>query len=162
MPILDIPESLVIYEHEHAFLSPEIDLRYIDEAANDIAAIIAHHGVAEIAYQPGDGTFYGLVFVPLQLLEYARPRVKDGFPWDRHAVRGMKRAGAKAADGGGEYYGRDGFLISYLDHASYPLRLRRDGEVISADYVAEHWNAKGASAVSLALLFRAVAHHLGT
>lgn len=144
------PASIITYEVElaHFRYTEDLDYLYVDGVGQDVAAILLAGHPAEVAFQPGDGTFYGLVFLPLNSLRAARPRVVRGAEWERHAVRGM---GNVSANG----YGADGFLVSYVEHACYPLRLGERG-TLAATYIEEHWNTNGASAVTLAILFRSI------
>jgi hypothetical protein len=145
------PPSIEIYEVEQqqGWVHDELDLGYIDQAARDIAESLARDVPAEVAYQPGDGTFYGLVIVPLRILETARPRVVNGVEWDRHACRGM-----------GAEYERTGYLVAHVDHRSYAIRLGGRMGDIASSYIAEHWDLPLVSACSVAILLRAVNYHL--
>lgn len=150
------PDEL-IYDRERdlGWVHPDLDLEYIEGAGADIASILLDDGAcAEIAYQPGDGTFYGLVFVPLRSLVPARPRVKDGRVWEQRAARGMFDDAV-----GHKQYNQQGYLVAWVENAVYPIHLGDRG-VIAANYVAEHWNTSPCSAHSLALLFRTVSHFL--
>lgn len=149
---------IVTYETEARLQNPDLDLAYIEDVASDLAAALHGGQPAEVAYQPGDGTFYGLVFTPLRRLATARPRVKDGVQWDRRSCRGMLSGGRGDS---GDKYDPTGYLVSHVENVAYPVRLGgRDGRDLAADYVGEHWNCRGESAVSLAILFRAVSHFL--
>lgn len=161
-------DSITIYDHERedGLVDPGLDFGYIDGVAADIAAILAHEPrPAEVCYQPGDDTRYPLVFVPLVTLINARPRVVDGVAWEQHAVSGMankNRSSDRVA--GAEFYEPHGYLVVWVDHAAYPLRLGDRG-VLASGYIAEHWKTGSsdrldASAVSLAILFRAISHYL--
>lgn len=142
--------SITQHEVEARFTSDQLDFDYIDEVAYDIAWALRSHRAVEAAYQPGDGTFYGLVFTPLYTLLTARERVKDGVGWDRHACRGQRFEPSGR-------YSPGGFLVSYIEHAAYPIRLG-DRDEIAADYISEHFfDGKSAeSAVSVAILLRAI------
>ena len=161
MTVQPLPDSIVIWDIEREYVDPELDLAYIAGAAQDSAAILSAGHTLEINYQPGDGTRYGLVIVPLAHMEYARPRVKDGIPWGRHAVSGVSRRAAHAADNAADYYSPDSYLVCWVDHACYPLILGSNN-VIASDYIAEHWKPSLASAVSLALLLRAINFELAS
>jgi hypothetical protein len=145
------------------WVHPQLDYDYIAQCAEDIAADLSD-GCAEVAYQPGDGTFYGLVFVPLMQLVPARPRVKDGVAWEARAIRGMFGYSGQMAYFENVVvpaYDRYGFLIAWVEHAAYPLALGPGtSEGIAATYVAEHWNTTPVSATSLAILFRGIAAEL--
>lgn len=141
------PQSILLFDHDHDYCRPELDFEYIDASARELAASLRTRVLAtEIAYQPGDGTFYGIVFTPLAGLITAPPRIKDGVEWDRHAVRGLD-------------YEDGNVLVSLLDYAAYPLALAGRQRDIAANYVAECSNVSLASGVTLALLFRAMAWH---
>lgn len=142
------PASITAYETEALWQHSDLDLAYIDAVGNDLARLLRLGKPVEVNYQPGDGTRYPLVFVPLRDLASARPRVKDGVEWERHAVSGM----GAAASGG---YDRGGYLVSWVEHGCYPIRLGDRG-ILAASYVGAHWDCHGTSAVSLALLFRSV------
>lgn len=154
-----LPESIKISDIERDYVHSNLDFAYIDEAAQDAAAILSARGVAELAYQPGDRTRYNLVLVPLTLLEYARPRIVDGEVWDRHAFEGMGDASA-GTFGGEAYYGQDGYLLVINDSA-YPVRLGGDGHWYSPTYLSEKWSIPSpTSAVSLMLIIHAIDHYL--
>lgn len=167
--------SIHILEVESRYVDPGLDFDYIDGVARDVAAALSGAVLSrrpcEVAYQPGDMTFYGLVFLPLGMLATARPRVSDGRPWDAHAVRGMldsNRAAIGQLDAGqvgmnALPYRSDGVLVCWLERGCYPLRFGNDRSAVSSDYVAEHFSAEKiglTSAVSLALLFRAISFHM--
>lgn len=161
------PPSITTYDAEVRALgfdpSAELDLEYVDAVAADLAAILAAGRVAEAAYQPGDGTCYRLVIVPLAALKAAQPRVKDGQVWQRHAVAGMKRrdGGDDGADGDG-FYEPTGYLVCQVENSCYPIRLEGRGpdSGLAAGYLAEKWNLGFPSAVAVAVLLRAVCYHL--
>lgn len=146
-------------EREAGYVHPDLDLDYIDGLAADLASILQTE-VAEAVYQPGDGTRYPLVIVPLAIVRAGRPRVKNGVAWERHAASGMVGMDARereAEDGSG-YYGEGGYLVSWVERTCYQTRLQnRD---LAAVYVAEHWGCSLVSACSLAILLRAVGHYL--
>lgn len=144
------------WEGEERYYHEDLDLGYIAGAGFDLARALSRGTAAEIAYQPGDGTFYGLVFVPLAYVETAAPRVVNGASWDRHACRGVLSPDAHGA----YFYAPNAFLIAWLDHATYPVRLGNRGRELAVSYVAEHWQTSIVSAGSLALLFRAVSWYL--
>src|SRR4051812_17808853 len=96
-----------------------LDYGYIESSAEEVARALRRGRPVEIAFQPGDGTFYGLVFTPLGIspqLETAAPRVKDGLEWDRHACKGV---------GVGLDYGEGWALVSYVEHAACPFEILR-------------------------------------
>lgn len=163
-----LPASIEIYdaERKQGWVDPELDFEYIDRVAEDTAVILSRmiRASAEICYQPGDGTRYPLVIMPLQNLYATNPRVVDGASWGRHAVSGIhNRDIGKAVNDdldGEDHYGEEGFLISWVEHSCYPVRLRRRVPDLAADYVAEHWKTSTTSACSLAILFRAIAFHI--
>lgn len=141
------PQSIFLFDVDEDFCNPDLDLEYIDASARELAASLRTRVLStEIAYQPGDGTFYGIVFTPLAGLITAPPRVKSGVEWDRHAVRGLD-------------YEDGNVLVSWIEHQAYPLALAGRQRDIAANYVAEHWGTSLASGVTLALLFRAMAWH---
>lgn len=163
---IENPSTDLVYgqERDLGWVDEGLDFDYVDHVGADVASTLANDEVAEVAYQPGDGTYYGLVFVPLRLLRSARPRVKDGRAWERHAVRDMfaplavvERRHGSAYDP--RAYDPNGYLIVWVEHAAYPLQLGDRG-TLAASYVAEHWNTSPVSACSLAILFRAVSHYL--
>ena len=161
-----LPASIVLYDGEADYQHPDLDLLYIDGVAADVAATLHDRECAEVCYQPGDGTRYGLVFVPLRSLVPARARVKDGQEWDRHSCGGMVDASAArinfAADINRLPYLENGYLVARVEGGAYPIRLGGRGSRpdIVMPYVAEHWSAHGASAVSIAILLRAISVHL--
>lgn len=146
-------------EREEGWYAEDLDLDYIDAAAGDIAQAFRMGAPAEACYQPGDGTRYGLVFVPLTALTTARPRVKDGIKWDVHAVSG---ASVFDTDTEEYRYKPTDALVIWVEHAAYPLQLdRRNGDSVAGSYVAEKWTGGNmVSGCSLALLFRTISWHL--
>lgn len=137
-------------EERERLYDPDLDLAYVDQAAHDVADVLTRTVLsAEVCFQPGDGTRYPLVFVPVVALVAARPRVVDGREWATRAVEGL-----------GDY-DRNAFLVAWVEGACYPLRLGgRHGMGLAASYVAEHWKTTMGSGATLALLFRAVAFYL--
>ena len=157
-----LPPEIEIHEAEQRFVDPGLDFPYIVGLAEDIAGLLHDRSVAECVYQPGDGTRYPLVFVPLTVLQHGRGRTVGGRTWEHHAVSGMAAPGRDRDDVPGyRYYDSAGFLIAWIDHGVYPLRLGgRGSKPLAHEYVMEHWGAPTASAVSLALLFRAISTRL--
>lgn len=137
------PESITMYPGEEDRYEPDLNFGYIDQTAHDVALVLDRTVLsAEVDYQPGDGTRYPLVFVPLAAMTPAN---------DDHGGRAIK----------GVKYDRGMFLVCWVEHPCYPLRLAgRGGSDIAADYVSEKWKTSSGSAVSLALLFRGVAYYL--
>lgn len=147
------PASIEVWEDEKGYVCEGLDLDYIDGVAADLADSLFVGASAEACYQPGDGTRYSMIFVPLRSLQTARPRVKDGREWQSRAVDGM---GDKT---GG--YDERGYFVSITDHACYPIRLGPGRtNLLASTYVAEHWKQNRTSSVSITILFRAVAYHL--
>lgn len=159
---MDVPETPIIMldtEQAEGWYHPDLDLDYIDGVAGDVAQALRMGATAEACYQPGDGTRYGLVFVPLRAMTTARGRVKDGVAWDVHAVSGVSQYDDVAE----EYrYEEGAVLIAWAEHSAYPLRLDgRGGDAVAGGYVAEHWcDGNMVSGCSLALLFRTISWHL--
>lgn len=156
------PETpIIMFDTEKAegWYHEDLDLDYIDGVAGDIAQSLRMGGPVEACYQPGDGTRYGLVFVPLRALTTARGRVKDGVTWDVQAVSGVSRYDAEAE----EYqYEPGAVLVAWAEHSAYPLRFDgRRGDAVAGAYVAEHWcDGNMVSGCTLALLFRTISWHL--
>lgn len=135
-------------EERERLYSPGLDLDYISSTAKQIALAMDEDQVSEASYQPGDGTRYALVFVPLMAIKYRAPaRVKDGRAWGDKAVDGL-------------LYDHGCALVCWVDGPCYPLRLVDRSVDLAASYVAEHWKTTQVSGATLALLFRAVAWHL--
>lgn len=164
MPSETLLGEIVIhdYERDERLVDPHLDFPYIAGLASDIAALLHTRSVAECAYQPGDGTSYRLVFVPLVVLQHGRGHEYRGRTYDHHAVAGManpERPGDESP--GYRYYDPRGYLICWIDNAVYPLRLGdRSAETITYPYIQKHWKSPGSSAVALAVLFRAISIHL--
>lgn len=158
-----LPASITQYETEAAYTDPELDYAYIDGVASDISYALRRGASAETAYQPGDGTRYGLVLAPLATLVRVRPRIVDGRAWDSAAVSGMS-GGPQPGDTietlNLRPYDQNGYLLSWLEHASYPIRLGDRHNILAASYIEEHWKTTTTSAVSIALLLRAISWHL--
>lgn len=149
--VVEMPEH-ELEQYRAGGYDEEVDFDYIRSSGREVAAALAHGRAIEIAYQPGDGTRYPLVFTPLWTVETASPREVDGVRWDSRACPGVTD---------GEAYPYGSVLVTRVERgASYPMRLHPRGgpfEGLAASYVAEHLDARGASAVSLTLLFREVA-----
>lgn len=145
-----LPLSIELYESEDPFTDPDLDWGYIDQAARQAASILdstAAGVVAEVNYQPGDGTRYALVIVPVLAMEPVSGRVVDGQSWSPWAVEGVDRD-------------EHAFLVCHVDGMSYPVRLGRRERDLAASYIGEHWKLPATSAVSVAVFLRAVSWHL--
>lgn len=157
----DTPIIMLDTEVKDGYYDPGLDHDYIDGAAGDIAQALRMGATAECCYQPGDGTRYGLVFVPLRAMTTARPREKDGVKWDALAVSGMARLN-RNVDPPEYEYDEGGVLIVWVEHSAYPLKMDgRGGDQVAGGYVEEKWaGGNKVSAGSLALLFRTISWHL--
>jgi hypothetical protein len=161
----ETPESITTFEAERPWQDADLDLAYVDALALDLARILKAGGVAEASYSPGDGTRYCLVIVPLTSLRAGQPRVVEGRVWERHAISGMKRADGDDGGHGDAFYHPSGYLLSIVNHGTYPIRLEGRGpnSGIAGSYVDEHWGNLGpTSGVSVAILLRAICFHLET
>lgn len=145
------PASIITYETEDPFLHPDLDYDYIDGVAEDIARALRNSFSIDTAYQPGDGTFYGLAFTPLRTIVQARPRTKDGREWEILSCRGVSD---------GNRYEPTAVLVSWVENGAYPIRLGGRTSDLAASYVGEHLGTKGTSAVSISILLRAIDHHI--
>jgi hypothetical protein len=133
------------------YVAQRLDAVYVNRVAQEVAASLKASRPIEAAFQPGDGTHYGLVFVPLVSLASARPRVWEHGVGDLHACRGMR-------------YEPCATLVVWVEHGAYPFLLDGRRSFIADDYVAENLcpNAGPASAAALAILLRAIADRLST
>lgn len=118
----------------------ELDLGYVDIVATEIRAILDDGRLAEIDYQPGDGTRYPMTLIPLGVAE----KIGDWVAWPGTEYR----TGVLVALGGS--FGRC-YAVNLLG--------RHPKDYLHYSYVAEHWFGRdgGASAVAVALLLEAVA-----
>lgn len=158
---MDAPSSILTYPAEDEYLHRDLDLPYVDALALDLARILSAGQVAEASYEPGDMTRYRLVIVPLSALRAGQARVSPrGSVGNRHAVVGMKRSGGDDGGNGAAFYADHAYLVCVGDR-SYPMWLEPAGGAgIAADYVASNFDLPATSAVSVAILLRAVCAHL--
>lgn len=156
--VAELPPSIDIYNSEREYMHDGLDLAYIAATAKEGAKILATD-VLEVAYQPGDGTYYGLVIVPLASLVHTQPRVKKGIFWQRHAVHGQMRRGAEDREPGVDFYADNSYLVCWVENTCYPLRLG-DHDDLAASYIDEKWKLGPTSAVSVALFLRALSYEL--
>ncbi len=152
------PESIEIWDGERAehLVDRGLDYDYIDGAAQAIATALRLGIPVEVNYQPGDGTRYKMVLVPLRGLVTAPERIVDGRPWGKHAIDGMKNPDHTCDL---DFYDPRGYLLSFVDGDSYPIRLGDRGD-LSHDYIGSHWKLPDVSAVSVAILLRATSFYL--
>lgn len=145
-----LPPSIKLFDHEDAH--SDLDYSYIDTVGAYVAERFAAGVTSEVAYQPGDWTFYGLVIAPLHALDSAPARKDDG---ETHAFRGAARRGP-----GGEWAYPDTWaLVCWNENGSYTFDLEhQDG--IEGYYVGDKLGAPPVSGVSIALLLRSIAWHL--
>lgn len=151
-----LPESIEVWDGERAeqLVDPHLDFDYIDTVAADVAAYLVTRDPVEANYQPGDGTRYKLVFTPLKGIGAASGRTVDGRQWGRRAIDGMSDPEHP------DYYDPSGCLLSFVEGGCYPIRLGERRNCLSSEYVAEHWKQTSVSAVSIAILLRAISYHL--
>lgn len=119
----------------------ELDWPYVEAVAEDVAAALWEGAPMEACFQPGDGTRYDLVFVPLQGIAAAPPRVKDGETWSRTVAAGIDRDRGTA-------------LVAYLRHGAAGLDFRSGG--FGGGYLAGLFGVTDGSGCALALLFNEV------
>lgn len=160
---MSTPATIIVPDGEIEYRHDDLDLAYIDGLAADLARILTAGDVAEAAYQPGDGTLYGIVIVPLSTLHAGQPRVYQGQVWQRHAVSGMKRPGGDDGGDGSAFYEDGGHLLCFSEKHCYPVWLAPGEErSLAAGYLAGHLDLPPASAVSVAILLRAICVHMGS
>lgn len=153
---------VIVSDSEREFLHPGLDLSYVDALGADLARILRNGDVAEAAYQPGDGTRYSLVIVPLSTFRAGQPRVYNGSVWERHAVSGMKRPGGDDGGDGSGFYADGGHLLCFSEKRCYPVWLAAGEErSLAAGYLADHLDLPPVSAVSIVILLRAICVHMG-
>lgn len=128
------------------FVRGRIKLDYVQDVAAQVRSLlIQYRRSVEVAYMPGDATFYGLVFTPLNANV---ERVGD-----RHAYQGV---GARS---GSPYKGSEGWvqvaLVNWERVHVFPL-LAHGGCYVHYSSVIEHLCDNEASAVALAELFNRI------
>ena len=124
-------------------VAAELDMEYVAEMAAAIAAELNRGWPVEVAFQPGDMTFYGLVFTPLWVTAIVP---QEG---EVRACRGM-----------GTHRGAT--LVSYVDHTAYPIDLSPDRGYLHWSYISEKFfgGSPTSSAVTLTLLLRAISERM--
>jgi hypothetical protein len=134
----------------------ELDMPYVGRVAAAVASALRADTVIAANWQPGDGTCYRLVFVPIENLPHAPPRIAplgdDEVPraWDERCSFGLSREPGKA-------------LVTWVDNGASGFDLSCGGFV--GGYVAKCFRTTEGSGVALALLFNLIAEkfqELGT
>lgn len=127
----------------------DLDAFYVATTGGAVGRALVDGRPVEANYQPGDGTRYGLVFVPLWNVETAPGRVApirglgpDPRVWDSRAVAGG------AYEFGWTMVALDGGFAAGLNLAG--VRIWHPG------YLEGRWGRGPASSCALALLFDAV------
>lgn len=142
MTLDDVIESYIASDEVWRAHIDRLDLAYVRATGEDIAVAIREGYVIEAAFQPGDGTRYDLVVVPLgyDKIQFARPRVKEGREWETIALDGFNTA---RKDG-------TAILVVWNEHGAYPFDLASPA---AWPYVAEKLaNGNSASGITLSLL----------
>lgn len=128
------------------FVKERLDEDYVRQTAGAVAAALRGQGEPiGVAFQPGDGTRYDLVFVPVQNLRHAPGRVKNGETWGAAPELGISREPGTA-------------LVSWPRHGAIGLDLRTGG--FEPVYLLELFDTTLGSACTLAILFEAIAEAL--
>lgn len=150
MSLADLNASCLERDRKDGLVDAALDFDYIRETAAFVAAALADNRVCEANYQPGDGTRYPLVFVPLASVLSAPARIVNGRDWGTRAINGV------AMDEVGRY-DHGWALVSLVGSESYPIRLSDRTLALTSSYVAEKWNQTGVGSASLAILLRSIA-----
>lgn len=119
---------------DRAYVLDRLDRAHIAEVAGNVRAHLDRQAVVEACYQPGDATWYSLLFVPLAAV-----------------VSG--EGGGTAGYGPQSFYAPGGLLVSYGQRGTC-------AEIIvggcDPDFAAEKLSPNPASALAIAELLRAV------
>lgn len=124
-----------------------LDGPYVDKIANEVAVALWTGTPVEVNFQPGDGTRYQLVFLPLQNLKSASPRIApmgDGEPvsWgDRCSFGVHPRVPGKA-------------LVVYVDKGAVAFDFTSGGYV--GAYLARLFDVTFGSGETLEILFEKI------
>jgi hypothetical protein len=128
------------------FVGARLDAAYVREVAKAVASALADGAPVEVAFQPGDGTRYDLVFVPVQALRTAPPRrTTSGVEWDDRAALGVSRHVGAA-------------VVSWVGHGAHGLDLAVGGFV--GEYLAALYGTTVGSGYALAHLLERVAEEM--
>lgn len=123
-----------------------LDMRYVKHVAASVARCLRDGAPIEVAFQPGDGTRYDLVFVPVQSLRVAPAmRTSSGsgtVGWDSRCALGVSRHVGAA-------------VVAWIDHGVVGLDLSCGGFV--AEALANLYRTTVPSGAALAILFEQIA-----
>ena len=142
----------LLLDAEREYVHPDLDYDYVWSVAGKMARSIRAGHPVECAYQPGDGTRYGIVIVPLDLLK----RVQASGGGTAGSVR-LASLIMEPAFSGWDYDGAH--LVVIAEHGSAVVKLGHVYYYLVMDYLG--YSHSACSAVSVALLLRAVAARIG-
>lgn len=128
------------------YVAERLDQRYVRQVARDVAQAVRDGVPIEVCFQPGDGTRYDLLFVPVHELRAARGRAVEGqSDWDHRCAFGVSRhVGAT--------------VVAWTGHGAAGLDLACGGFV--GEYLAELYGTTLGSGAALEMLLDAVAETL--
>jgi hypothetical protein len=130
-------------EEVYAYVEGRLDMGYVRDVARYVAASLRGQGQPiGVAFQPGDGTRYDLLFTPIQALRFAPARVVDGNDWGLEAEFGISREPGTAV----VVWGRNGA-------AGFDFRTGGFEPV----YLNEIFETTMGSACTITILFEAIA-----
>jgi hypothetical protein len=124
----------------------ELDLDYVEEVARAVAASLRRGEPLGVAFQPGDGTRYDLLFVPTQSLRHAAGRVVGGERWGAVTDFGISREPGTA-------------FVAWYRSGGAGFDFRSGG--FEPVYLNEVFSTTMGSACALAILFNATAEAFG-
>lgn len=131
----------------HEYVAENLDLPYVERVGRAIAEAIGKNEPIEANYQPGDGTSYGLLFVPIQELDVAPPRETEEYgKWDARVPFGVARVSGAA-------------VVCWIGNGATALDFRTGG--FHGSYIDGLFGGRGeASGWALAILFTAISEAL--
>ena len=122
---------------EKNYVLSRLDRAHIAEIAEQVRARLGFHTVVEACYQPGDGTWYSLLFVPLDALVGGKGGDSNDKPPHSYFSDSYFSDGLVV-------YGQHGTTVEFFTILSDP------------DYAADQLTDNSASALAIAELLRAV------
>lgn len=159
MPTEALPVSIRIPPEEQHLPWDRLDYVYIDAVARYVANCLVDKVSVEACYQPGDGTCYNLVFVPLVGLATAPPRHSDtNVPWEQHAVKGVAaHRDVRDFQASRNFYAPTACLVTWVGYTSIAINFPIN---MTADYTGQKFTTSIVSGFALAVLLRAIGFHM--
>lgn len=130
----------------YAMVEAELDGEYVRDVALWVARSLRVGLPIGAAFQPGDGTRYDLVFLPVQGLQHAPGRVVRGEPWPAETDFGISREPGTA-------------FVAWYRNGSSGFDFRSGG--FEPIYLGEIFDTTAGSACTIAVLFNAIADAFG-